>query len=188
MAKEDFEQVMGMHAAPMLWGVKAANMVSFRKSSFGDFDALLESYEPCFRCKGISVFRVSEGEEYVLLLFYRQEAMWRTLHQPKAMELLERFGYRREDTLDELLERLKIRMQVRKTFPHEVGLFLGYPPDDVVGFIENKGQNYAFSGYWKVYANEQRTKALFDLYTDCSQNFCLELEKGRRFEELVRAV
>ena len=48
MAKEDFEQVMGMHAAPMLWGVKAANMVSFRKSSFDDFDALLESYEPCF--------------------------------------------------------------------------------------------------------------------------------------------
>ena len=52
MAKEDFEQVMGMHAAPMLWGVKVANMVSFRKSSFDDCDALLESYEPCFRCKG----------------------------------------------------------------------------------------------------------------------------------------
>jgi hypothetical protein len=114
--------------------------------------------------------------------------MWRTLHQPKAMELLEQFGYRREDTLAELLERLKIRMQVRKTFLHEVGLFLGYPPDDVAGFIENKGQNYAFSGYWKVYANEERTRALFDLYTDCSQNFCMELEKGRRFEELVRAV
>jgi hypothetical protein len=188
LAKDDFEQVLGMHAAPVLLGIKTANLLSFRKSCFEDFDALLASYTTCFRCKGISVFRVSEGEEYVLLLFYRPGVLSKELRQPEAMKLLEAYGYRREDTLAELLEHLRLRMRLRKTFPHEIGLFLGYPPEDVAGFIEHKGRDYAFSGYWKVYANEERTRALFDRYTDCSQHFCSELERGRRFEELVRAV
>ena len=81
MAKDDFEQVLGMHAAPVLLGIKTANLLSFRKSCFEDFDALLASYTTCFRCKGISVFRLSEGSEFVLLLFYRAAPLEKALRQ-----------------------------------------------------------------------------------------------------------
>lgn len=191
MACEDsemFEQVLGFHAAPTLRGIKAASLISFRKSSFDDFEALLTSYEPCLYCKGISIYRVSEGEEYVLLLFYRKEAIWRHLQQEKSMQLLEAYGYRREDTLADMLYHLRMRMKVRKTFPHEIGLFLGYPPEDVAGFIQYKGQNFCYSGYWKVYANEADTRELFSRYTECSHCFCTALEEGRNFQELVCAV
>ena len=40
-------------------------------------------------------------------------------------------------------------------FPHEIGLLLGYPPEDVSGFIENGGKNFLCSGYWKVYKGRQ---------------------------------
>ena len=31
-------------------------------------------------------------------------------------------------------------------FPHEVGLFLGYPPEDVKGFIDHRANNFKCAG------------------------------------------
>ena len=64
-------------------------------------------------------------------------------------------GYRIEDTLQEKLNFLRMRMQIRKSFPHEIGLFLGYPAEDVAGFISHKGHDFCYSGYWKVYVHER---------------------------------
>ena len=80
------------------------------------------------------------------------------------------------------------RMQLQKSFPHEIGLFLGYPVAAVVGFITHKGQAFCYSGYWKVYANEEETRALFDRYAHCIEDFCSRLEQGCSFPDLVRAV
>ena len=184
---ESFEYLMGLHAAPMLAGPKPASLVSFRKSRFEDFDALLESYKVCFDCKGISFCCLAEGEEYILLLFYRACAMEACLASKKVRDLLAHYGYGGMASLEEMLSELKRRMQKRMTFPHEIGLFLGYPPEDVRGFIENAGQCFAFSGYWKVYANEEETRRLFDFYKDCTHEFCRKLGEGMRFSEILQA-
>jgi len=81
LGKEGFEHIMGFHAAPFLTGLRAACLLSFQKSRFEDFEGLLASYLPCFRCKGISVFRLSEGSEFVLLLFYRAAPLEKALRQ-----------------------------------------------------------------------------------------------------------
>ena len=187
MGKEGFEQILGFHAAPFLTGLRPACLLSFQKSRFDDFEGLLASYLPCFRCKGISVFRLSEGTECVLLLFYRQEALERILRQREAREILLGLGYREAESLGEMLEYLHSRMQVRKSFPHEVGLFLGYPRADVRGFIENRGQDFACAGYWKVYSNEKEARELFRRYSECSHAFCTSLEQGKAFQDLVCA-
>ena len=93
MGKQAFEHLLGFHGAPLLVGMKPAVLLSFRKDRFEDFDALLASYAPCFRCKGITVRRLAEGKVYVLLLFYRARALARFLKQPQARALLERCGY-----------------------------------------------------------------------------------------------
>ena len=49
-------------------------------------------------------------------------------------------------------------------FPHEVGLFLGYPVWDVKGFIEHKGQQYKLCGYWKVYDDVPGALCKFEEY------------------------
>ncbi len=182
-----FEHLMGQHAAPLLAGLKPASLVSFRKSKFEDFDALIASYETCFACKGISFCRLAEGEEYVLILFYRACALEARLASKKVRLLLDRYGYGGMTSLGEMLEELKRRMRRKMTFPHEIGLFLGYPPEDVQGFIEHGGQSFAYSGYWKVYANEEETRRLFDLYTECTRDFCRKLDEGMRFSEILQA-
>ena len=188
MGREGFEQLMGFHAAPLLVGLRPASLLSFRKDRFEDFEALLASYETCFSCKGIEVFRVAEGEAYVLLLFYRADGLRRHFAQAEVQALLQQYGYPCAEGFSACLEHLRLRMQVQKSFPHEIGLFLGYPVADVVGFITHKGQDFCYSGYWKVYANEEEKRALFDRYAHCTEDFCSRLEQGCSFPDLVRAV
>lgn len=147
----------------MLTGLKAASLLSFHKSKFRDFAGLLAVYEPCFKCKGISIFKVSEGEDYVLLLFYRASALWRDLNRAKAKEILVQCGYRIEDTLQEKLNFLRMRMQIRKSFPHEIGLFLGYPAEDVAGFISHKGHDFVIA----VIGKSMSTKEKLERYLIC---------------------
>lgn len=147
----------------MLTGLKAASLLSFHKSKFRDFAGLLAVYEPCFKCKGISMFKVSEGEDYVLLLFYRAGALWRDLNRAKAKEILVQCGYRIEDTLQEKLDFLRMRMQIRKSFPHEIGLFLGYPAEDVAGFISHKGHDFVIA----VIGKSMSTKEKLERYLIC---------------------
>ena len=188
VAKDAFEHVLGYHAAPMLVGKKTANLITFRKNLFADFDAMLASYEECFRCKGVSVFRVSEKDDLVVVMFFRGEAILRDVRQPAAQRILCRYGYEPDGTLWAMLGHLRERIEESDAFPHEIGIFLGYPPGDVEGFIRHKGKNYCCCGYWKVYTNEENARRLFDMYTECSKSFCRQLDCGRAFEELVRAV
>ena len=188
LGKDGFERMLCFHCAPTFAGIKPASLVSFQKSRFEDFDALLESYATCFECKGITPVRLTEGEEYVLMLFYRRKLLERILEQPAVLALLARFGYRAGDAIEAHLEYLSMRIQLQKSFPHEVGLFLGYPAEDVEGFIENKGRDFACAGYWKVYANEEETRALFQRYTDCTERLCARLGRGTPMAELLEAV
>ena len=188
MGSKLFEHILGVHAAPTLVGLKPASLISFQKSRFEDFDALLASYNTCFTCKGLSIFRVAEGEEYTLILFFRAGELERRLKDSQADQILTSCGYKIGDSLSAKLDYLALRMRMQKSFPHEIGLFLGYPPEDVRGFIENHGRGFSFSGYWKVYANEDETRELFEQYSSCTNDFCSKLAAGSPLPELLAAV
>ena len=59
-------------------------------------------------------------------------------------------------------------------FPHEVGLFLGYPYDDVMAFIEHEGRDYLCCGCWKVYSHREQAEACFERYKRCTRD-CEEM-------------
>lgn len=109
-----------------------------------------------FSCKGIEVFRVAEGEAYTLLLFYRAACLRRHLEQAEVRDLLQAYGYPCDEGLDVCLAHLCLRMQLQKSFPHEIGLFLGYPVADVVGFITHKGQDFAIVGIGRYMRTKER--------------------------------
>ena len=50
------------------------------------------------------------------------------------------------------------RLRRESDFPHEVGLFLGYPPRDVEGFIREKARRAKCTGAWKVYGDEEAAR------------------------------
>ena len=192
MTTADFEELLARQCAPTFIGLKAASLVSFQKDRFDDFDAQLADYEPCFACHGISVFRLLDEENRALVLFYQADVLDTILRRRGARMLLRRYGYRPSDSLSAMLGRLRRRVQSSAIagagFPHEIGLFLGYPPHDVRGFIENKGRGFLCCGLWKVYADADASMALFKRYADCTARFCTRLANGVPMADLLRAV
>ena len=83
------------------------------------------------------------------------------------MRLAVRFGAYRDATKD-----------AERIFPHEMGIFLGYPLGDVKGFIVHGGKNYLYSGYWKVYENVEETRKKFQLFAAVKQSLIQAVTDG----------
>lgn len=73
----------------------------------------------------------------------------------------------------------------RARIPHEIGLFLSYPPEDVRGFIENKACRFKCAGLWKVYGDEERAKELFRQYKRCTDRCCALWRAGSGLAQLA---
>ena len=102
------------------------------------------------------------SEKNVLLYLFRPAELSRDLQNSEAAELL-RQVYLRE-SCGKCLAALTRRLRTGEEFPHEIGLFLSYPPEDVKGFIENRAANYKLSGLWKVYPATEESEELFAKY------------------------
>nr|WP_243688156.1 DUF3793 family protein [Geotalea toluenoxydans] len=70
----------------------------------------------------------------MLLLLYRPDALANLLEKPAVRAILARAGYAEEVALPQVLARFA-RCLAADGFPHEIGIFLGYPLKDVVGFM-----------------------------------------------------
>ncbi|MCR5177102.1 MAG: DUF3793 family protein [Anaerovibrio sp.] len=182
-----YEHQLACHCAPTFRGIKAGSMIALQVKNSKEFNMFLQDYAECFRCHGIEFIQLSKQKNHRLMLFYKPELMKRMLRRPLAVEILKQFGYPVDEKLDSLLEYLVKRVKESAGFPHEIGIFLGYPPQDVKGFIDYKGHNYLFSGLWKVYSNVPAVKRLFQCYNDCINNLCNQLSSGTSLREAIRA-
>ena len=72
-------------------------------------------------------------------------------------------------------------------FPHEVGLFLSHPPENVKGFIAHRANDFKYAGLWKVYGDEQAARNIFEKYEMCSKIYSLQWQQGKSIEQLTVA-
>ena len=85
------------------------------------------------------------------------------------------------------IDYLKERFSGNDDFPHEIGVFLGYPLEDVIGFIENAGKNSRRSGCWKVYGNDCKAIKLFERYKKCREIYMKLFSNGKSIVQLTVA-
>ena len=153
-----FEELLIMHASPTLANLKPASLISMRDSEHEK--ECLENLEK----RGLMFFPLINNKGQNLLLVYRNDKLKRALSNPLASKIMEHLGY--PEGLEEKLGFLRKRFQATSC-PHEVGLFLGYPAEDVEGFIRDGGKNPMLSGLWKVYSSADRAIKLFSMYGRC---------------------
>ncbi|MDO4849739.1 MAG: DUF3793 family protein, partial [Coriobacteriia bacterium] len=61
-----------------------------------------------------------------------------------------------------LISRLRSYYSGRADFPHEVGLILGYPVEDVRGFMTDGGRGAKAVGRWRCYGDVRSARARFE--------------------------
>ncbi|MDO4305622.1 MAG: DUF3793 family protein [Eubacteriales bacterium] len=174
------------YCSPALAGLKTANMFSYRFESVDKLLAELYAANEKLNEKGVfvEILRISEAK--ALVYVYRKKMLEADLNRKEVQMLLKDFGYQGSRP-EKCLERLKGRLLQYECFPHEIGLFLGYPIQDVSGFIQQKGKNYKCRGPWKVYGNESEAKRLFQKLEKCSRVYNQLFAVGRSITQLTVA-
>ena len=89
---------------------------------------------------------------------------------------------------DGVLAFLRQRLAESPCFPHEIGVFLGYPLSDVIAFMRDGGRGCRCSGCWKAYTNECEAMRIFQRYKACRAAYQTLFRAGWPLERLtVRA-
>lgn len=172
-----FGRKLAFHTAPTLLGIKCASLFSLSSSEF-DLDFHSQYFNRRTAAMGLASRILCRCKSRSLILVYSREQLAKRLSDSAVRAILERYGYTSDMTVGECLDRLSERIGDSSSFPHEIGIFLGYPVEDVVGFIENKGENFKFCGAWKVYGSVENARRTFADYDRCRNFLCNKLNGG----------
>ena len=134
--------------------------------------------------KGLRAVPVRMTAEFALVYLYRPDFLKRDLGCEEAARLLTSLGYEPQ-SVNRSVAFLARMMREKEVFPHEVGLFLGYPPEDVLGFMKSSREGVKCVGYWKVYGDEARARAAFWRFQRCREVFEENVQRGRKLEALI---
>ena len=180
-----FEEKLIKHCSPTLAGMKTGNMFSFE---YAEEESMLEKIREMNKTlgkKGLRFIPLKCDNGRALIYVFRPGKLSCDLKDSTACKLLSERGYCCNNC-GKSVKHLISRINENGDFPHEVGLFLGYPPEDVNGFIENS-RNCKCTGCWKVYGDEEKAQKLFRKYKKCSRVYSEQLKKGRPLEKLAVA-
>lgn len=214
--------VMAIHCAPLLMGIKAANIITVTARELMIIRQMLVGTGISYYTLKLIPRRASKkgrSETKHILYLFRKKELLEYLSREDVKELLSDYGYESqleavldlyyeikqydesvqhnelENNVDitiaiymllkELSDRIMMYCGGNIEFPHEIGAFLEYPVEDVRGFLDNNGENFLYSGYWKVYHNVKETKKLFKQYDFVKEFAVREIIGGKSIKEIA---
>ncbi len=178
------EELLIKNCAPTIAGIKTGNLFSCDFSSREEMISDLRRYNAMFAPKGLFLIPLRIVGSWALLYLFRKDKLERDLSDTECRNILESYGYQCGDYRS-CISNLVRKLKTTKGFPHEIGLFLSYPPEDVRGFMENRAGGFKFAGYWKVYGDEKAAKRLFNEYDQCTCDYSARLQHGAQLERLI---
>ncbi len=179
------EEQLIRHCAPTLASIKTGNLFSCACAGEQEVNAFVRGLNQRLTGKGLRVLPIRSRSGHYLIYVYRPHMLENDLNCPSARRLLKSCGYPCASA-SQCLCRLIHRMGQQEEFPHEIGLFLSYPPEDVYGFIHRK-EAAKCSGCWKVYGDVAAARRTFARYKRCSEVYLRLWAQGRSIEQLTVA-
>ncbi|NBH73676.1 DUF3793 family protein [Clostridiaceae bacterium] len=172
---------VAVQCAPVLKDVKISNLMTAPR---GGGQCIRER----LRQSRVICRLLYHGEEKEVLFLFRYERLEEHLKNGRVQSFLGNCGYE-EYGVAAVLRRLQKRYQeyagAGGDFPHELGVLLEYPVEDVEGFIANRGQNSLMARYWKVYHNRQEAERTFQVYDEAKEQALREIMRGFSLEEVA---
>ena len=186
--KRTFELVLVEQCAPTLAGVKPASLFRYGSDGIAPIRCSAAHWDRMLAPLGVRIMIIKEcpASNACMIFVYRASWLERLLTEKHRLLFLKRQGYS-PGPVPQMLGQLSQRLCLEREFPHEIGAFLGYPLEDVVGFIRNRGRNYTCCGYWKAYGDPEAAQKRFDQYRRCTAACCEQFRKGTAITQLIAA-
>jgi len=162
-----------LECSEVLAGIKPANLISLvnRTRPCGrNLYVLWQRHHEALaaRFADLDFIVLQTRERALLLLCYSREHLEHHLSHAGIRTLLHKAGYEADASCASLLDELCRRVVKNDSFPHEIGLFIGYPAKDVAAFMGMVNLPFACQGPWKIYGDPTKSLSLADEYR-CSR-------------------
>ncbi len=180
------EEYLVNYCAPTMAGIKTGSLFSCFYSNEEELRSDLRRYNQIFMPKGLFLIPLKISGNRALLYLFRRDKLQSDLEGNEAGRMLRSIGYDTDD-YRRCLTKLIRKLRNSTEFPHEIGLFLSYPPEDVKGFVTDGADNYKLVGYWKVYSDVNAAKRTFNEYDHCTLDYSNRVKKGLGIESLIVA-
>lgn len=181
MDMQDIQTQLALQCAPFIAGLKVSNLLTIPRENLKEIREILKG-------TGISYDILRMRGKKVTILLYNRRELKKYLEKEEVKEMLLSMGYE-ENSLEKVLfafsKRYQNYMKDNQKFPHEMGLLLGYPIEDVKGFINNDGKNYLHIGYWKVYENLSEKLQLFRKFELAKETIIQLVSNGVMMRDII---
>lgn len=145
---------------PTVLGIKPSELLNvslYDQKIWDEFKALFSQQEQL----GLREIRKVNGRQQVI--FYHKLTLDTVLRQKDHHEFLRTFNYPDSYSLDSYLNYIVGKIK-SSTFPHEIGIFLGYPLKDVMGFMKRIPLMYVETRGWRIYGDKQISTEIHNKY------------------------
>ncbi|GAB6086411.1 DUF3793 family protein [Alkaliphilus crotonatoxidans] len=137
---------------PVLLGVKPAEILSFPQHNQRNME-IVEGVMALFsQSRQIQFINIHHHERCQKILFYNSSALIQTLTHKQNHKFLMELGYPQVFTLESYIAFLLQKMDGGRV-PDEIGLFLGYPLKDVIGFMGHPALKLTKVDGWRFYGD-----------------------------------
>jgi hypothetical protein len=171
---------------PTIKKYKTASLINFSNSD-RNLNNIWEEYKNQVKEKlDIDYFELKKDTANTVVLFYDKEKIRLDISNNRNMEFLKRFGYNEKMDIDQCLLLLGKRFEYM--CPHEIGIFLGYPLEDVISFVDCSNAKCKMVGYWKVYHDIENAKGIFNKYDEIKYTIMKLMMKGIKPTELLNKI
>ncbi len=187
MRVQDFEYMLLYHCAPTIYGVKSAGLFSVPHLTELERSQAEAFCADAFGEYGPKIRVICSCERNTLFYVYNERLLSERLADPETIRFLSERGYGGCSVCEDFLDVLSQKLARKNGFPHEIGVFLDYPLEDVIGFIKNEGHGFIMNGYWKVYGDSEKAARRFASFTQCRRSALSKLEGGMSFDEILKS-
>ena len=148
---------------PVILGSKPSEILNIsckdkdKKSKLNDINSFFNN------CSKLTYNIINMSDGGIRIIFINRNSLSDTLNNKKCLNFLKFIGYPSEYNLDDYINLLIDKLN-SKDFPHEIGIFLGYPLKDVVGFMGYGKYKFCKTRYWRVYGDESISDNVYNKF------------------------
>ncbi len=169
--------------APTICGYKCSTLITLCHRYKNSYNLWNEYREEFLSQVPLKCFELNKTDRICTVLFYDENSLYNRIKQKENKIFLKSCGYDEKESLVNCL--FKLRERYMAGCPHEIGIFLDIPYQDVLGFIKNLGRNFLYCGYWKVYCDVEGVLETFQRYNWSKKKVIELIGQGKNTFEII---
>ena len=170
--------------AATIAGRKPATLMNLSNANGG----LLDAWDLCkagiFAGSEIEYYELKRTERNVIVLFFSRNRLSEVLKKRSVKRFLQGCGYE-SGSIEYALRMLEHRYAASGC-PPEIGIFLGIPLKDVMGFMGLSSLENTTCGMWRVYGNPAASERRMDEYRSAKSAISGRLFAGEDPASIIR--